>query len=570
MPPGTIASTVPEGGSLRAARRARLVLGLAMIGAAGLLLWFGRGIGLNGDDLFFYARLANRALGVDAYPNLSAEYLLAPHNNHLHLTVRLAYEGLFATAGTNYLWFRLVEVAGVVIAVGLFFELTRTRVGPWAALAPSLLLLVFGYAWEVLLWPANMGTVYALAAGLGALLLLERRPGLRGEIGACALLTLAVATIELGLAFAVALGVLLLAQRRFSALWVAGIPLALYIGWYLWSRQFHQTAYHVTDPIDLLHSIALSSGAVIGSILAVNPVPADSPLTVGTRAWPILSLLAAAALGWRIWRGPNHPYLWALLALVGSYWLLIAIAGRPPDSSRYLFAGTVVLLLLAAEALRGQRLSFAVVASIFLVVAVGIPRNIDLLTEGRDLKLDETTLNRVEAGAEQLVGSELDPGYSPAGDPIAAERGGVGPTTISAGDYLRAAGRIAPFGYSASEIAGLSARWRNLADVVLAHAGGLTVRSAPPSAARRCRRLEPTSRGEPVAFLIDDAVSVGSTTARPVEVAARLFGSAPFRVGSTSSDRRLVMEPSLRPGLPRRWEAIADSAVSMCSAGARP
>jgi hypothetical protein len=139
-----------------------------------------------------------------------------------------------------------------------------------------------------------------------------------------------------------------------------------------------------------------------------------------------------------------------------------------------------------------------------------------------------------------------------------------------AGDYLRAGGRIGPFGYSASEIAGLSARWRNLADVVLAHAGGLTVRSAPPSAARRCRRLEPTSRGEPVAFFIDDAVSVGSATARPVEVAARLFGSAPFRVGLASSDRWLVMEPSLQPGLPHRWEAIADSAASVCSAGTRP
>jgi hypothetical protein len=201
---------------------------------------------------------------------------------------------------------------------------------------------------------------------------------------------------------------------------------------------------------------------------------------------------------------------------------------------------------------------------------VGIPRNIDLLTDGRDLKLDETTLNRVEAGAEQLVGSELDPAYSPVGDPVAALRGGVGPTTISAGDYLRAGGRIGLFGYSASEIAALSARWRNLADVVLAHAGGLTVRPAPPSAVRRCRRHEPTSRGEPVAFFIDDAVSVGSMTARPVEVAARFFGPAPFPVGLASSDRWLVMQPSLQPGLPRRWQAIADSAVSVCSAGARP
>ena len=84
--------------------------------------------------------------------------------------------------------------------------------------------------------------------------------------------------------------------------------MALYIAWYVWARQFHQTAYHVTDPIDLLHSIALSSGAVIGSILAVNPVPADSPLTVGTRAWPVLSLLVAALLALAdVGRWPEPP-----------------------------------------------------------------------------------------------------------------------------------------------------------------------------------------------------------------------------------------------------------------------
>ena len=303
--PGTIASTLPEGVP-RAARRVWLVLGLAMIGAASLLLWFGRGIGLNGDDLFFYARLANRGLGVDAYPNLRDQYLLAPHNNHLHLTVRLAYEGLFATAGTSYFWFRLVEVAGVVLSVGLFFELTRTRVRPWAALAPSLLLLVFGYAWEVLLGRRTW-IVYALAAGLGAMLFLERRPALRGEIGACALLTLAVTTIELGLAFAAAVGVLLLAQRRFSALWVVGIPVALYLGWYLWARQFHQTAYHVTDPIDLLHSIALSSGAGDRIDSGGQSGARGQSAHSGDPSRPILSLVAGAALAWRIWRGPNRP-----------------------------------------------------------------------------------------------------------------------------------------------------------------------------------------------------------------------------------------------------------------------
>ncbi len=65
-------------------------------------------------------------------------------------------------------------MVGVLLCVGLFFELAQVRIGPWAALAPAILLLFYGYAWETLLWPFDLHTVYALAAGLGALLCLDR------------------------------------------------------------------------------------------------------------------------------------------------------------------------------------------------------------------------------------------------------------------------------------------------------------------------------------------------------------------------------------------------------------
>ncbi len=86
---------------LRGLLGARLVLVAAMALSAALILWLGRGTGFTGDDLFYYARLVNRGIGVDHYHHLSLEYLLAPHNNHMQLVGKLIYEGLSATAGPS-------------------------------------------------------------------------------------------------------------------------------------------------------------------------------------------------------------------------------------------------------------------------------------------------------------------------------------------------------------------------------------------------------------------------------------------------------------------------------------
>jgi hypothetical protein len=547
-------------------RTARIALLAAMAGSGAMLLWYGRGTTFTEDDLTYYARLVHSGFVYLQYDHLNLEYVFAPHETHLQATGRLIYEGLFATAGAQYGWYRVVAVAGVLLCVWLFFELAHVRVGPWAALAPSLLLLVCGYAWEVLLWPFDLHTTYSLAAGLGALICLER-PGRRREAAACGLLVLSVATIELGLAFVAAAAVLLVTTRRYSRLWIAAVPAVLYLGWYIWAEKFDQIALtpRVTNPIDVAQSIGEASGAVIGSLLALNPTKgAGEVFVVGDVGWPVLSVLLVVALAVQIRRGPNRPFLWAAITLIATYWLLLSVAGRPPDSSRYIFPGAVGLLLVAAEALHARRLSPLVVGVLFLTLAVALPKNIQMLEAGRDTKLAESDVNRIEAGAMQLVPG-ADPNFVPATDPLIVSRGGGSVVPISVGQYRSGAARVGPYGLSPDQLLDLPAPSRDLADAVLARAGGLRLGEAPKAQGRSCRRIVPVAPGSPVEFPIPPAgVTVTAASSAPIPVRARLFGptgvpvSAPLAPG-----RRIAFLPSVS-GTTRLWSGLADGPIEVC------
>ena len=552
----------------RALPAARIALLAAMAASALLLLRLGRGISFTEDDVYYYARLVNRGLEVVHYDHLSVGYLLAPHNEHLQLVGRLIYEGLLSTAGTHYGWFRLVAVGGVLLCIGLFFELARLRVGPWVALGASVLLLFGGYAWEVLLWPFDLHTTCALAAGLGALLCLERS-GRRREAAACGLLVLSIGSIELGLAFVAAVAALLLTARRFRSLWIPAVPALLYGCWYVWSRQFHQFYFaHVTNPIDVARSIGEASGAVIGSLLSLNPLTGTGyPFVVGDAGWPVLSLLLLAALLLQIRRGPTRPFLWATITLVLTYWLLIGVSGRPPDSSRYIFAGSVAVLLLGAEALHARRLSPLILGVLALALAAALPKNINVLRSGRNAKLGETGVARVEAGAMQLV-SEGNPDFVPARDPVVISKAGMSVLglAISLGDYRLGAARVGPYGYPADQLAQLAPAQRDLADAVMARAGGLRAGPAPAGGTGPCSRRTPPPGQDSVAFPIPPrGVVLGASSATPVLVSARLFGPTGVPVWlPLQRPNRIVLAPSVS-GAPRLWTGFANAPVEVCS-----
>src|SRR5438034_326929 len=99
------------------------------------------------------------------------------------------YAALLNTFGLRAYW---PYMAGLLLAhaanVVLLFELVRRRAGDLIAIAAALIMLVLGAGWEDLLWAFQLGWLASMAFGLGAMLALDRRPGV-----AALLLTLSLA-----------------------------------------------------------------------------------------------------------------------------------------------------------------------------------------------------------------------------------------------------------------------------------------------------------------------------------------------------------------------------------------
>lgn len=109
----------------------------------------------------------------------------------------------------------------------------RRRVGDWLALFAVTLVPFLGPAWEVLLWPFEIGFVGSVFFGLAALLSMERGDW-RGDITACLFLTLSAGFSDLGILFLVG-GAIALAlsprERWLSRAYVAAVPVLLLGAW---------------------------------------------------------------------------------------------------------------------------------------------------------------------------------------------------------------------------------------------------------------------------------------------------------------------------------------------------
>ena len=114
------------------------------------------------------------------------------------------------------------------LVAALLFAYTRKRVGDLLALAAAAVVLFLGTAWPDVLWPFQIGFLSSLAAGIGALLALDREDR-RGDVIAAVLLGVALASSSLGLPLlaAAALEVLGRPDRR-SRWWIVAAPAVLY------------------------------------------------------------------------------------------------------------------------------------------------------------------------------------------------------------------------------------------------------------------------------------------------------------------------------------------------------
>ncbi len=272
-----------------------VALGAACACSIALLLYLGRGTTFYLDEITIFSE----SKGFDL------RYLLSPHDGQLILLARLVYSGVFKLFGADYVLLRVIDACGVAAVGALLYALVRRRVGGALALPAVLVVLFFGTGWEVVLSPVGILNVYCLAAGLGALLALDRG-GRFADLLACALLVVAVSSYSFGVAMSVGVAVLVLARPdRSQRAWVFGVPLLLYAAWTIAKSSLAgplsgATGFDLADvatfPAFAAESIAHITGAVFG--LNYNFAQQNPALAPPDGSWgAVLAAVIAAAGG---------------------------------------------------------------------------------------------------------------------------------------------------------------------------------------------------------------------------------------------------------------------------------
>jgi hypothetical protein len=539
--------------------------------SAALILATAHGESFGIDEMFYLGRMVENSGQVVQFHSLSLEYLLGPYNGHLQLGGKLIYEATFALFGANYTAFVLVNVAALCASAGLVFELARRRVGSLAALAPCILLLFLGCAREVLLWPFDVHTLAAIAFGLAALLVLEREDR-RGDILACLLITLSIATIEVGIALLVGIAVLvMLRPDRLRRAWIFVIPAALYAAWWIWARKFHQEQSVISiDNIDLIpKTVFYALAAALGALTGTNPVIPASYNTVVTWFGKALAVAAALGIAFRLSRRSIPHALWAWLAIGLFYWLTMGAAARPPEGSRYLFFSAVGILLIAAEALRG-RVGNRLTAGVVIVVLLALPANIAQLRSGADADTlhHDAKVSRTEFAMLELAGNRVDPEYVASADPNVSAVGGGLYIGIPAGAYLRSVQRNGSPAFTLDELRTQPDELRKIADITLADAIELEPKViGRPAGADGCPVFSPGHGSDTASFpLRPGRTSFGPAGNQPVTVGLRRFAETqsgvleelpPGAWRSLEIPRDAAAEP---------WRAVVDAPTRVCFA----
>jgi len=536
------------------------ILGAAMAIAAALILYLNRGTTFFADELTFLYET----------PALGPREAIEPHNGHLIATTRLAYKLILETVGPDYIAFRLIAVGAVLLSGGLFYAVVKRRIGALAALAPTFVLLVFGSAWQHVLAPIGFTPILAIAAGLAALLALERgdRPG---DVAACALLVFSIATYTTGLPFlvGVAVSVLIRPDRRKRA-WIFLVPLALYGAWWLWSLSTDTSAGNETRLANVLLIpawVAESLAAVTGALTGLGfPFSGGSESKIDPDWGRVLAIPLIVALVLRIRRGNVPAGVWVSLGVVLTWWTLGAIAYdtfRPPDSGRYIYMGSIGVLLVAAAAADAIRFTRLGLAALFGVCVLSIAANLELLRAGERFLRNYSTVVRADLAMAELAGNRADPDFKPLRD---APLGEFINAPISS--HLVLVDEFGPIGFSPSELGAQDEPVREAADRVLANAYGLRLtKPANPPPLESCRVVRPRRPSGPIVTELPAGGAAFLARGSGGAVSVGRFGSVgAAEVGGVSPGRTAVL-PIPTDSAPQPWRAAmtGPSSIEVCA-----
>ncbi len=527
-----------------------LLLAAAAAVAAALTL------GLTADTTFYadtWDLLINRR-------DPTLDTLLTPHNEHLIAVPTLVEQLLLRIFGmTSALPEYFVLVAMLITTAVLLFVYVRRRLGDWPALFAAVLILFFGPAWEVLLWPFEISFCGPIMCGLAMLLALEREDR-RGDVAACALLVIGLGFSSLGVPFIVAAAVAVLQGRRETWVrrsYVFVVPALAFVAWYVgWG---HEAPSHVSlrnllaAPRFVADSIAPPLGSLVG--LGSSPEATATLDPVWGRALLIVLVIAVGYLVYQ--RRSVGAGLWPIAAAAATNWFLTALnafPGREPTASRYQYAGAVFILMILANLLQGVRIPRGALLAGAAVTVLAIGPNIVVLKGGSDYLDDQAVLTKADTAAIEIARRTVAPEFQ-----LNPEISGT-PALVNvfAEPYLEAVEEYGSPAYSIDDLVDAPELGRRQADIILAQAlplktvvdPGAYATSAPPGCT-----IVAGEGGGPEAVALPSGVSrIEVAPGPPAAFALRRFAVEGFPVPTAGAPGGSVTELKIpRDGAEQPW-----------------
>lgn len=379
------------------------VLAVAMVAAAVLALVEGRGMSFTPDEWSW----------VIASPGMDIKTAFLTSTGHLQLVPRVLYKSILEVDGTNYFWFRVLTVLALILMASLFYRYLCRRVGPMVAVVPSVLMLFFGSDALHLIRGNGFTILFSIACGIGALLALERSDR-KGDILACALLIMGLATYTDALPFVVGAAVFVVLDRQWKRLWVPAIPVLLYGIWKYWLStagpdEWGGSLYTeniVKIPVWIFDALSAILSAITGFGYGLSSTTVSGPDDI---IGPALAVLAIAATLWRLSRGSVPKGFWVTLSMGVTLWSIQCLASDPAfpgfrtaESTRYLFPGAIVVFMIAAELLAGKSWSKPAYGAFVALALFGLASNVHQIFEYSDQYQGESTEQRRVVTAESI------------------------------------------------------------------------------------------------------------------------------------------------------------------------
>jgi hypothetical protein len=545
-------------------RRWAWVLGAMLLAELALLLYMGRGLSFYFDEWDFVTHDYGGGL----------HSLLVAHVGNISLFPVAVYKVLFHVVGLrHYAPYRLVVVALHLVAATLVFVLASRRVARAPALLATAIVLFMGAAWEDLLWAFQVGYLLSIVGGLAAWLLLEREDRV-GDVGALCGLLVAAGSSSLGLPIMLGIAVELAWRRMWRRLWVVLVPAVLYALWYAGYGESEVTSQSLIAAPGFAADLgAAAFGAIVGR---------------GLDWGRPLAILGGLAVAFRVLRPPPiSPRLAGLIVTALALWSLTAVARStisPPEASRYVYLGVVVIVLLGVECIADLEISPRAVLLAGVCVAVAVVTGLTLLHNGSEYLRGVSRQVTAEAGALELAAAHAPPGYQM--DPQRAPQ-------IIAGPYLHVVRAIGSSpADTPAQIAAQPGPVSAAADAVLvalevptltpspAHAKLAPTRAPSPQALTggtsvaqgACLRLVPAPRATLSATLLlpGQGVEFTNTGAAPVPVGVARFGPTFYPVSTPIPPHAHAVLSFLPDSASLPWRAQLSTAAPLTACGVAP